>query len=89
MGLVGGTKAFAPLHATGDVRCALLVCKATRPSQRAPTRGRSWAYFGLSFGGFGAPTITTTVPTFSAVTSHQFGGGTSGWRGDRAQGQKF
>ena len=23
-----------------------------------------WAYFGLSFGGFGAPTIATTVPTY-------------------------
>ena len=37
-----------------------------------------WAYFGLSFGGFGAPTIATTVPTFSAVTSRKFGGSCSG-----------
>jgi hypothetical protein len=28
-----------------------------------------------------APTITTTVPTRSAVTSRQFGGSTSGGRG--------
>jgi hypothetical protein len=33
-------------------------------------------------GGFGAPTIAMTVPTFSAVTSRKFGGSTSGWRWD-------
>jgi hypothetical protein len=30
--------------------------------------------------GFGPPTITTTVPTFSAVTSRKFGGSTRGGR---------
>jgi hypothetical protein len=38
------------------------------------------AYFG-SFGGLCAPTITMTVPTFSAVTSRKFGGSCTGWRG--------
>jgi hypothetical protein len=41
-------------------------------------RSRSWACFGF---GAVAPTIATTVPTFSAVTSRKFGGSTSGWRG--------
>jgi hypothetical protein len=48
-----------------------------RPRRKARGRGwrcRSWAYFGLSFGGFGAPMIAMTVPTFSAVTSRKFGG---------------
>jgi hypothetical protein len=40
-------------------------------------RGRSWAYFGFPFGAT-VPTIATTVPTRSAVTSRKFGGSCKG-----------
>jgi hypothetical protein len=55
----------------------------TSPGERPGRgwRGRSWAYFGLSFPAAVAPMIAMTVPTFSAVTSRKFGGSTSGWRG--------
>jgi hypothetical protein len=43
----------------GGGRCR--IDRAGRPHRRG-WRGRSWAYFGF---GFGAPTIATTVPTFS------------------------
>jgi hypothetical protein len=38
-------------------------------------------YFGLAFGGFGAPTIPVMTPIRSALTSRKFGASTSGWRG--------